>query len=156
MYLEEDRESRLKEIAQGLFNQNNVHIFEFKIFRKAQDVIVRFLVDKPNGGISIDECSYLNKEFIAKLEAEKMLDENFVLEISSPGIDRDLKVKEDFLRIVNKEIACFLKVPYEGKLEIQGKLIQVENDSIVIYNIKEIKIKLSDIARAKQVITLGR
>lgn len=150
MYLE--LEEKLKALAEEFFRQNNVYIFEFKIFRQGKDLILRFFVDKPEGGISIDECSLLNRQLGELLDKEDVLDENFVLEISSPGVDRNLKTKEDFLRIIGKEIVCFLRAPYEAKTEIRGKLMKATDESITICNSREYELNLTNIAKARQVI----
>ncbi|MEW5758563.1 MAG: hypothetical protein AB1755_03715 [Candidatus Omnitrophota bacterium] len=156
MYLDKDLECEIRDIAQNLFSQNNIKIFDFKIFREANNLVLRFLVDKPEGGILIDECSSLNKQLVRLIDESKILEDGFTLEVASPGLDRALKTHDDFLRVINKNIVCFLSLPLEGKTEVRGELINVTDDSIIVMNTKEYEIKLTAIAKAKQIINIGR
>lgn len=156
MYLDKDLELKIRNLAQELFNKSNVKIFELKIFRQANNLVLRLLVDKPQGGISVDECSMLNRELGKIIDETNILEESFILELSSPGIDSILKSEDDFLRVLDKEIICFLSNPVEEKREITGKLIRVGGGSITIFNSKEYVIQLGDITKARQTIKFGR
>lgn len=82
--------------------------------------VLRALVDRPTGGIRLDECAGLNRELGQVLEERAVLPEHYVLEINSPGLDRPLRTQRDFARNDGKEIKVFLTEPINGRIEFDG------------------------------------
>lgn len=120
---------------------------------EGRGLFLRILVDKPEGGISLDECAGLNNEIGSILDEKDILQEKYILEVSSPGVDRPLVTKSDFLRCINKKVRIFLRESIDGKMELEGLIIKVEDDSVYIDiegNILEIP--LSKITKAKRVV----
>ena len=100
--------------------------------------LVIFL-DKP-AGIQLDECSALNRHLLTALEPTGFLEKHDI-EVSSPGMDMPLKVHQQYLRRIGREIRV---IDQEGK-EVKGLLQQADNDSFEILSItekKEKKIKI--------------
>jgi ribosome maturation factor RimP len=115
--------------------------------------ILEVLADRIEGGITLDECSRLNKELGSMLEQEGGLNERYTLDISSPGMDRPLMTLADFRRVCGRELRLFLKEKYDGKIEIQGTLESVsDNQMIVKTKDTTIQVSLDKINKAKQVI----
>ena len=58
--------------------------------------ILQIMADKPEGGIEVDDCGHISVAVSATLDVEDPIEENYVLEVSSPGIDRPLTRLKDF------------------------------------------------------------
>ncbi len=116
---------------------------------------LRILVDRPEGGISMDECAQLNKDIGRFFDDNGiLLEEKYILEVSSPGMDRRLMTKNDFLRCLNRQVKFFLKEPLNGRIELEGVVIKAEDDKVCIDNNGVfIDLPLSVIAKAKQIIS---
>lgn len=129
-------------------------IVDLRLFRANRRWILRFLVDKPKGGISLDECSRVNEEIGDLLEARDILGgESYVLEVSSPGVDRALLTSKDFVRASGKRARIFLNQPLEGKWELEGLVEAVREDCLYLkLDEKTVKLPLTKIKKAKQVI----
>lgn len=120
---------------------------------EGRDLFLRILLDKPQGGVSLDDCAQLNNEISKILDEKDILQERYILEVSSPGLDRPLKQKSDFLRCINRKIKIFLNESINGKMEIEGVITKVEDDTVYIEVKREvIAIPLSKINKAKQII----
>lgn len=133
--------------AQGLELVNLIYRYEGK------DLFLRILVDRPEGGISLDECARLNNEISRVLDEKDILRERYILEVSSPGIDRPLAVKSDFSRCINRNVKFFLTEPIGGRRELEGLIYKVEEASVHIdAQGRRFEIPLSKIAKAKQII----
>lgn len=143
----------LKRIIQEFLNTKGFDLVDF-IYRYAgRDLVLRILVDKPEGSISLDECAYLNIEISRILDEKDILQARYILEVSSPGLDRPLKTKADFLRCINKLVKIFLNEPVNGKTELEGIISNVEGDSVHIdVSGEALEVSISNIAKAKQVI----
>jgi ribosome maturation factor RimP len=116
-------------------------------------MVLRLLVDRPEGGITIDECARLNIEISSILDEKNIIQERFSLEVSSPGLDRPLKSRNDFIRSLNRRVKFFLSAPVHGKIEIDGKITQVNEQSVSVDTAGIVSdIDFNIINKAKQII----
>lgn len=119
-----------------------------------RDLFLRILVDKPEGGLSLDECAQLNNAISSILDEKSLLQQRYILEVSSPGIDRPLKTKNDFLRCLNRKVRFFLNESINDRMEIEGIILKIEEDAVYVdMDRQSLKIPLSQINKAKQVIS---
>jgi len=122
-------------------------------YERAGELVLRVLADLPEGGISLDECAQLNKGIAAALDEKAMLNEGYILEVFSPGLDRPLKTKEDFLRCLNRQAKFFLLEELDGKIELEGRIDKAGEESVYIdMDGKGIEVPLNKINKAKQIV----
>ena len=115
--------------------------------------MLKLLVHRRDGGISLGDCASLNQRLGDLLDTHNIIQGSYVLEVSSPGLDRPLKTKNDFLRCLDKEVKLFLNEAINGKIEIDGVIYKVK-DELVIIDTRDgtLQIPLSKIVKAKQII----
>lgn len=112
---------------------------------------LRVFADRPEGGITVDECARINKYIGNVLDEKDLISEKYILEVSSPGLDRPLKTKSDFLRCLGKKVVFFLKEPVYGKLELKGMITEVNDDAVKIEaNGSILEIPIINIGKSKQ------
>lgn len=114
--------------------------------------IYRIVVDKPQGNVAVDDCEALSRNVEDIVDKYVNVKDGYVLEVSSAGLERQLKN----VRLYNKYIGYEIKVKLFSKVnnekEYQGKLVKVNDDSIVIeVQNEEILIDLKNIAHANTV-----
>jgi len=108
--------------------------------------------DRPQGGINLEECALLNRLMRQGLDEKKILNGQYALEVSSPGLDRPLKTKADFIRCLNKQAVFFLNDLINGKLQWQGIIKKVGEAAVFIEQEREdLEIPLIKINKAKLV-----
>ncbi|TPG10195.1 ribosome maturation factor RimP [Rhodanobacter glycinis] len=95
------------------------------------------LLDKtgPDGErreVGIEDCETASRELSALLDVEDPIPGNYVLEVSSPGIDRPLFTAAQFAKVSGQEVKLLLKAPLEGRRRLRGKLVSVEGEQIVL------------------------
>ncbi|MEI6631857.1 MAG: ribosome maturation factor RimP, partial [bacterium] len=122
----------LNKIISEYLASRGLELIELVYRRQGQDQVLRVLADRTEGGISLGECAQLNRELGVALDEKAILQENYLLEVSSPGLDRPLREKKDFLRCKDKLVKFFLKEPVEGKLEWDGVMTAVDEDTVHI------------------------
>lgn len=121
--------------------------------KEGRDLILRILVDRPEGGITVGECANLNARISNLLDEKDILQTRYAIEVSSPGLDRALKTRNDFLRCINRRARFFLNESINGTIELEGLISKVENDAVYIeFRNELIEIPLTKINKAKQVI----
>lgn len=88
---------------------------------KERDWYLRVFVDKV-GGIDLDDCQELSEKLGARLDESNIIGGAYILEVSSPGIDRVLKKDRDFVREAGKIVDVTLYAPLDGKKSFVGEL----------------------------------
>ena len=88
---------------------------------KERDWYLRVFVDK-TGGIDLDDCQSLSERLGEKLDAADIINGAYILEVSSPGIDRILKKDKDFIREAGKIVDVTLYAPLNGEKIFVGEL----------------------------------
>ena len=113
-------------------------------------MVLRVLLDKPSH-ITIDECGKINNELSERLDEANIIEEHYVLEVSSPGLDRPIIKRMDFERALGKDIRVSTYGPIDGKNVFIGKLLGIGDLTIVVEDKEGIstEIELKKIARAK-------
>lgn len=124
---------------------------EYKMGSK-HDLLSIFIYKKE--GIDLDDCAKMSHEIENELDNLQILSRPYYLEISSPGLDRPLKTKDDYRRNLENEVEIKLYGPYEGKKDFIGILKKFDDDKIFIEseNNEEIIIPIKNISSIKQVI----
>ena len=107
-----------------------------------------------DGGMSVENCAEVSRAVSALLDVEDPIRGAYVLEVSSPGIDRPLTRLADFERYAGFEAKVELRVPQEGRKRFRGRLRGVENGTIRLETeTEEVSLAFSDLAKAKLVLT---
>ena len=89
---------------------------------KERDWYLRVFLDKA-GGIDLDDCQSVSEKLGAKLDEVSIINGSYILEVSSPGIDRILKKDKDFIREAGKVVDVTLYAPLDGKKIFVGELV---------------------------------
>jgi ribosome maturation factor RimP len=84
--------------------------------------ILRLYVDRPGGGVTLDDCVVVSRQLGALLDVEDVIPFRYVLEVSSPGLNRPLKRPKDFLTYCGKKIKIKMKIPVDGRRRFTGIL----------------------------------
>ena len=145
--------AELKGVFEGFLKERNFEFVDLVCRYEGKDLMLKVIADRPEGGITMDECALLNKEIGDILDQKDIIQSRYILEVSSPGLDRPLKTKSDFSRFLNRNVKFFLNDLINGKLEWDGKIIRVDDNSVYAdINGNIVEIPLPKIAKAKQII----
>ncbi len=101
------------------------------IFEKGR-WILRLYIDNPEKGVTIDDCSTISHAVDGVLDVENLIDRAYSLEVSSPGINRPLRKKEDFIRFKGETVKIKTKQPIDGRSNYKGMLQGMEGDVILV------------------------
>ena len=93
--------------------------------------ILRIYIDKP-GGVTIDDCVEASNEVGALLDVKDIIPVHYVLEVSSPGLDRPLKKEKDFLRFVGEKIKVRMKHDVYGRKNFTGVFRRYERGILYV------------------------
>lgn len=144
---------KIKELIQPFLKQMELELFEITCKPQGKRMLLRILVDRREGGISLEDCAALNQSLGELLDREDFIESNYLLEVSSPGIDRPLKQARDFLRIRGKKARFFLSEQIIGRQELVGRIDSCDEKGVSVHiDGERIDIPLDKIIKAKQII----
>lgn len=93
--------------------------------------LLRLYIDKP-GGVGLDDCERVSRQVASVLDVEDPITMEYVLEVSSPGMDRSFYKLAQYIDFVGETFAIKLRMPFEGRRKFTGVLTAVENDEVVL------------------------
>ncbi len=151
--LEEKEKLFIENAINSIIEELKLELVEINFKESNNTVIIVVLADRPKSGITVDECSIINKQIIAFIEEAGLFNDDFMVEVSSPGLDRSLQTSKDFMRAEGKKVVFYLNDFIEGKKEHSGEVLRTEKNNIII-NVKnkEMLIPLCKINKAVQVL----
>ena len=115
------------------------------------DLLTIFIYKKE--GIDLDDCTEMSRSLEKKLDNLEALKNPYYLEISSPGLDRPLKTKDDYRRNVGNEVDVKLYAPIDGQKEFSFVLDKYDDENIYFMkDEKELAIPIKSISSMKQSI----
>ena len=92
---------KIKDIAERIASSLGMELVDLEYKREGRQMVLRFFIDK-NGGITLDDCADVSRELSAVLDVEDLVPDKYVLEVSSPGLNRPLKTESDYVRYMGK------------------------------------------------------
>ena len=113
-------ETTVWQIVEELLSGSGVELVDVE-YVKEKDWYLRVFIDKPEG-IGIEDCQALSERLEARLDEEDVMVEPYILEVSSPGLDRVLKKPRDFERERGKAVEVSLYEPIDGEKLLVGTL----------------------------------
>ncbi len=96
-----------------------------------RDGVLRLFIDKP-GGVGLDDCETVSRQVSVRLDVEDPLPGHYVLEVSSPGLDRRLTKYEHFQRFTGQTVRVKLRFPLDGRRNYRGSLKSATADNIEV------------------------
>jgi ribosome maturation factor RimP len=154
----EEREtirSRITAAAEQVSASMGMEIVLIEVKFGAGRSVVRTFIDQP-GGISLNDCERFSKRLSVLLEVEDSIPFSYVLEVSSPGLDRPLVKEEHFLRFVGKKAKVRTKIPVAGQKNFTGTILGVADGRLMLERVpgEQVDIALADIEKANLVIEI--
>ncbi|MDO5717537.1 MAG: ribosome maturation factor RimP [Tissierellia bacterium] len=117
--------------------------------------VLRILIDKKTG-LGLDDCEKVSGEISDWLDEVDPIKSSYLLEISSPGLDRPLKTDRELRTALDKEVDISLYAPIEGKKKYRGILTQYDDAKIsIVEGEKSIELDRSKISKITKVIEIG-
>ncbi len=138
-------EKLIIEMATPIAEANSCYIYDVEYVKEGGAWYLRVYADKEDGGISIDECEVINRALGNELDKADTIRENYILEVSSPGIERKLKTPGHFMKYIGRTVDIGLYKAIDGSKILTGELTSYEDDSFTVkIDENETKLAVSD------------
>lgn len=124
-------EEIVEELVLPITSKHQFELVDIEFKKEGSNWYLRVYIDKPEG-IALNDCELVSEGLSDILDQVDPIEQSYILEVSSPGIDRPLKRSEDFERFKDHKIEIKLYAPYKGKKKYIGNLKGLINDNIHI------------------------
>ena len=122
-----ETEKHLKKIING----TEYSIYDIEFAKEGPYRYLRVFIDK-DGGIGLTDCEKISRELERALDAGDYIKQAYILEVSSPGINRRLKKEEDFVKYAGQIVDIKLAKPHEEKKEYKGELKCLNGENVIV------------------------
>lgn len=139
----------MQRFVEPLVTDMGMELVEIQFRREGHGWVLRLFIDK-EGGVAIEDCVKVSREVSAYLEVEDLIAHAYHLEVSSPGLERPLRKREDFVRYADRLARIKLREPLGEQKVLVGTLLGLEGDAVVLALEKEtVRIDLENISKAR-------
>lgn len=112
---------KIKDIVSPIIESQHIELVDVEFKREDQNMYLRIFIDKP-GGVTIEDCQTVSRECDVVLDVEDFIQTQYVLEVSSPGLDRPLKRQEDYKRFQDRLVKIKTFQAVQGRKKFLGYL----------------------------------
>jgi ribosome maturation factor RimP len=129
----EDYEQRAEQLVAPLVTANGCSIYDVEYVKEAGTYYLRVFIDKPDG-VSIDDCETISRLFNEILDKEDFIEDAYIMEVSSPGLGRQLKKDRHFANSIGEEVEIKLFKAFNGSKIYVGILEEFSKENLTITN----------------------
>ncbi len=141
----DDLLDRIRNVAEKIVERHGLEVFDLTFRREGRGWVLRLTIDNPVGYVSIRDCELVSRELERWLDEEDPIGHRYILEVSSPGLDRPLRDGKDYERFVGK----LAKVVLNDGTVIIGRIVSHEGGVVTMDEEGSRKsFKLSEVKRA--------
>lgn len=138
--MNEAMEQRIGSLVEPIVREKGLELVNVEYIKEGAHWYLRLYIDK-DGGVDMDDCSGVSHAVSEMLDQENPIPQAYMLEVSSPGLERPLKKEEDFIRFKGSLVTIHTTSLFQGYKEFSGNLVGLINNEIVLeYENKRIAI----------------
>lgn len=141
---------KVKQIAEPMLRSLGLELVEVEYAGSPRSGILRVFIDK-QAGVTLEDCEKVSRYLGQALDVEDPIPHHYTFEVSSPGLDRPLKRREDFLKSIGKKIKVKTRDLIENQKVFSGRLTGFNDDqaALLLESGREYRIPFEQIAQAR-------
>lgn len=139
--------NEIEQLVLPITDANNLELVDVEYVKEGGEFFLRIYIDKEDG-VSLNECELVTRTLNPILDEKDPIEDNYYLEVSSPGLDRPLKKDKDFVKYKGRDVEIKLYKPMYGSKLHEGELVGLTEDKNikVIIDNKELEFDKKDVA----------
>ena len=127
----DDIEKRTEAMLLPVLDSFGFELWDVEYVKEGPDYYLRAYIDKEEG-ITIDDCVDVSRKLSELLDADDFIEDAYILEVSSPGLGRQLKKDKELERSIGRDVEIKTYKPIDKVKEFEGELLSYDKDNIVI------------------------
>jgi ribosome maturation factor RimP len=127
----------VRAIADRVASTHGLEIFDVQLRRESGGMVLRVQIDRPGpamtaeDSVSVGDCALVSRELSAVLDVEDIVATAYILEVSSPGLDRPLRSAADYQRFSGRRAKLVMREAVDGQTYFKGRLAGVEDGGVL-------------------------
>jgi len=143
------RENKMQALLAPAVEALGFELWGLEYLTQGKHTLLRLYIESGNG-VQVEDCAKVSEQVGALLDVEEPISGDYVLEVSSPGVDRRLFRLEQYSAYVGEELELKLRSPFEGRRKFKGILRGVEEgDVVLLVDDHEYLLPYDDVDRAQ-------
>ncbi|MBM4370946.1 MAG: ribosome maturation factor RimP [Deltaproteobacteria bacterium] len=153
-----DLKQRLTELADRTLSGMSMELVDLELEFSGRRRILRFFLDRVEGGITVDDCADASRALDQEIEAGELVSGAWVLEVSSPGIERRVARPRDFVRFTGRQVRLRTAAAVDGRRRFTGVIKAADGEGLTLAVAEggELRLAYGQVARANLIdVELG-
>ncbi len=121
---------QVRQIAEAVVRDNFLELFDLTMKPQGGRLVLTVVLDKKSGSVGLGECSVVSRDLEKRLDELNLISAAYMLEVSSPGLDRPLRNLEDCLRFKGSLAQFVFQEALEGQMTFRGRLGEVREGKV--------------------------
>lgn len=147
---------QVKDLLMPFLTKNDVELYDVQFVKEGKERYLRVFIDKETG-IGLEDCERVSKFLSGELDRLDPIKEQYYLEVSSPGAERELRSDRDFERFQGHRVNVALHQSLQGTKLISGRLVRKDEEELILESLqggKEIRIPKGYVKKVKNVLEI--
>jgi ribosome maturation factor RimP len=124
-------EAAVETVVLPAVEAHGLTLVDLEVRGNGRRAVVRIFVDKP-GGVAIEDCRSLSHEVGDLIDVSNLVRGSYDLEVSSPGLDRELRKDRELRWAVGRPVRLWMREPVEGRRDVAGRLAEIDPDALTL------------------------
>jgi ribosome maturation factor RimP len=140
----------IKNLTERILTSEGMELVDMEFRQEGRKWVLRLFIDR-EGGVTLDDCVNISRQVGVALDVEDCIDRRYLLEVSSPGINRPLTRDRDFIKYAGKKVRIKTDEPIDGSRNFSGILAGFDDGVVSLTNDenKTVRIERKNIIKAK-------
>ncbi len=138
---------KLEEMLLPVLNEMNVRLYEMKWIND-REKILQVAIIKPDGSMDLDTCASVSEKLSEVLDREDPINEEYTLEVCSPGAEREIKDVDELDKMAGSYIYVRLREPFKKMLELTGEIKEVKDGMVYLSYRDKAAVRTAEFAKS--------
>ncbi|HAK52132.1 MAG TPA: ribosome maturation factor RimP [Gammaproteobacteria bacterium] len=125
-------EGSLKELFEPVVEALGCRLWGIEHMSQGRGATLKVYIDGEGRNVDVEDCARVSRQLSSLLDVEDVVPGKYILEVSSPGLDRRLFTRDQFVECAGENIRISLRKPYEGQTKFKGLLAGLEGDEVIL------------------------
>lgn len=122
----------VQNIAQPIIENEGLELVDIEYKKEGQNWFLRIFIDREEEGVDLDDCTRISEKLSEALDELDPIPGAYILEVSSPGVERPLKKEKDFRKAIGKNVYITTYEPIDGQKVFEGVLRQFDGTVLMV------------------------
>jgi len=130
--------AQVRAMASRVAGTYGLEVFDVQLRRESGGMVLRVQIDRPGpaasaeDSVSVGDCAHVSRDLSAILDVEDIVTTAYILEVSSPGLDRPLRHADDYRRFSGRRAKLVMREAIDGQSYFKGRLGGVDDNAVLI------------------------